>query len=517
MMRRWLAILLVPALLIVAGVVDSSTRGPRTAVPVTTMPTGVTGGAAKLAGLAMPTSTDEDVLGPVAAPPSALDSTWFCAGGSSNAGGDADVWVIIANGGDHAEPATLTLFTGDGHIAAITKKVPAHDVVSVQLATVLQAEAVAAKVEVTGGSISVTQSAGGPTGSTYQPCATGPSPAWYFPSGSTARGASEMLYLFNPFSDDATANVSLQTDAGLRQPPAFQGVVVKANSLQVLDVSSVENRRRQIAATVTVTSGRLVAADQQRFDGTGDAGPSGAPPKGLHVGPGVPRAVGAVIFPFAYKSPNYGETLFVYNPGSGDAEVTVSILLDDPEKNGTMPDQQLAVPGGSVATLALSSLQPLPAQVVHTIVVRSTNGVPVTADLWLENGSSSSESSLAISSGTPVLATSWFLQGLKLAQSVTYVEVFNPGTAPVTLHATLLAGKAAAPVAGLDGVVVPAGGRKRVELPEAGVGHAQVSILLRGDAPVAVAWDRTSSASLGSNLSVGVPLSSTISLLSGGG
>lgn len=510
MIRRWLVILLVPALLVAAGIIDSSTRGPRAAAPVTTFATGGSGGSS-FKTLSAPDITEADQLGPVAAPPDALDSTWFCAGGSSNQGGVADASVTIANGGTRDGRATLTVFSGDGKQAATTVSVAARSESVVPLSTVLRADTVAAKVDVTGGGIAVTQRVSSSLGSSTQPCATAPSNSWYFASGTTARGAAEELYLFNPFPDDATANITLQTDAGLRQPPAFQGVIVKAGSLQVLDVASVENRRGQIAATVNVTTGRIVAARQQRFDGTGDPGPSGSPPVGVDASPGTPRATGAVVFPFAYKGSTYGETLFVYNPGSAAASVAVSIALDDPQKNGTMPDQPLQLAPGAVATVDLSSLQPLPADVVHSIAVHSTNGVPVTAELW-EERSGSTGAGLAITAGAPVLATGWFLPGVVLAQSASFVDVFNPGAAPVILHATLLAGAAAGPVPHLDGATVPAGGRLRVALPEADLKQARASIVLQASVPVAVAWDSTSTGAHGSNLTVGVPLSGTTSL-----
>jgi hypothetical protein len=508
--RRWLAILLIPALLVVAGIVDHPDRGQRTAKPVSTATT-VRASSSSLAALGLPSAGEADGLGPVVAPPDALDATWFCAGGSSNPGGVADASVAIANGGDHAGPATLTVYTGDGHSAATTVQVAAHSEKTVALSTVVKAETVAATVDVTGGEVAVSQTVAGPDGSASHPCATAPSASWYFANGSTVRGADEKLYLFNPFDDDAAANVTLQTDAGLRQPPALQGLIVKARSLQVVDLASVENRRKQIAATVKVTSGRLVAARQQRFDGSGEDGPAGVPPRGIEASPGARRATGAVAFPFAYKTTGYGEVLFVYNPGSAAANVSVSIILDDPAQNGTMPDQPLQLAPGATASLDLTNLQPLPPRVLHSIVVHSS-GSPVVAELWQQR-SDAIGGGLAITTGSPVLATTWALPGLTVAQSSTFVDVVNPGGSPATLHASVLVGGASTPVQGLDGVTVPARGRLRVRLTEKALGGASVALWTTSSSPVAVGWDRTTSnGAFGINLSVGIPLSGTTSL-----
>jgi hypothetical protein len=148
---------------------------------------------------------------------------------------------------------------------------------------------------------------------------------------------------------------------------------------------------------------------------------------------------------------------------------------------------------------------------LHSIVVHSS-GSPVVAELWQQR-SDAIGGGLAITTGSPVLATTWALPGLTVAQSSTFVDVVNPGGSPATLHASVLVGGASTPVQGLDGVTVPARGRLRVRLTEKALGGASVALWTTSSSPVAVGWDRTTSnGAFGINLSVGIPLSGTTSL-----
>jgi hypothetical protein len=191
--------------------------------------------------------------------------------------------------------------------------------------------------------------------------------------------------------------------------------------------------------------------------------------------------------------------------------VSVSIILDDPAQNGTMPDQPLQLAPGATASLDLTNLQPLPARVLQSIVVRSS-GSPVVAELWQQRADPTG-GGLAITMGSPVLATTWALPGLTLAQSNIFIDVVNPGGSSAVLHASTLGGDAAVPVPGLDGVTLPAGGRLRVRLTQQALGAAHVSLWATASSPVVVGFDRTTAAgAFGTNLSVGIPLSGTTSL-----
>ena len=81
-------------------------------------------------------------------------------------------------------------------------------------------------------------------------CLSAASPEWHFAAASTRRDAQARLALLNPFSDDAVADIGFATDDGRREPVAYQGVVVPAGTLLILDLGSEVTRRPQVAFSV---------------------------------------------------------------------------------------------------------------------------------------------------------------------------------------------------------------------------------------------------------------------------
>ncbi len=64
-------------------------------------------------------------------------------------------------------------------------------------------------VEVTGSPTVVTHSIIGNGEAAIGPCARDAAPEWHFAAGTTVRGASLWLALFNPFADDAIVDIAL--------------------------------------------------------------------------------------------------------------------------------------------------------------------------------------------------------------------------------------------------------------------------------------------------------------------
>ena len=193
----------------------------------------------------------EDVSWPVAAPGSARSSAWFCTGATSGPGGVADGTVVIANAGDRALVATVTSIpvTGEGKVATLS--VPASGRAAQRLADLANAPFAAAIVELDGGEAVVELVATGPLGTSVTPCASSPSPTWYFAEGVTTRDALEVLTVLNPFPEDAVVDFSFTTEEGLVTPQALTGLSVRGRGLAAINVGEYVQRREAVSTKVS--------------------------------------------------------------------------------------------------------------------------------------------------------------------------------------------------------------------------------------------------------------------------
>lgn len=133
-------------------------------------------------------------------------------------------------------------------------------------------------------------------------CAWAASNRWYLPSGTTLRGATLHLALFNPFPDPTSVDISFATDEGPISPWALTGMAVPARSLRVVTVEN-PSRRAEVATTITTRTGRIVVERLQIYDGTGDS-VAGSGKRGLHRGSswsglhsGLGYCIDAVVLP----------------------------------------------------------------------------------------------------------------------------------------------------------------------------------------------------------------------------
>ena len=191
-------------------------------------------------------------LAPLAPAAGAASATWFCAGGTASPGSPADSVVDIVNEADEDAQGTVEIFPYPAKpelpSAIVPFAVGPRGRVAVRLQDAVPSNYAAALVEAQGGSVSVSlEVRGGSSGHDVAPCASRASSNWYFPWGQTIVGSTLRLSLFNPFPGDAVVDVTFETEDGFRSPESFQGVLVPAHRLVVLDVDAVVTRRQQVA------------------------------------------------------------------------------------------------------------------------------------------------------------------------------------------------------------------------------------------------------------------------------
>ena len=515
MTRRWPPLVLIAALVVGALVVG---RG------------GGTDGAAARA-------TDPTTLLPVGPPADALGSAWFCAGQSAGDDTIADGTVVVANLGDETARGTLEVVTGDDDRESQALEVAAHTTERVRLAEVVEADWVAARVELDRGDVVVEHEVVGPQGRDVAPCQTRSGDRWYFPAGGSTRDARLLLAVYNPSPDAAVVDMAFATEEGVREPTAFQGMPVAAGSLVVVDVAAVVTVREVISSTVTTRRGRVVVDRIQTYDGRGasaseeEAAEETYRRKGLTITPGVPQPRPAWSFPGGVRSAGVHERVVVYNPGDELAEVEIQVDLDQPERNGVLDPFPLTVAAGEFAVFDLDEADAVPDGVRHSLTVRSTNGVRVVAERSIDAAGDATYRGVATSTGSPVAARQWaFAAGRRpVEEESERVIVVNPGDRAVTVRVVAFGDGERAEVAVEGGTIrLEPGARREVVLDDV-LTDERTSIQIVASGPVVAerrliaqptaagdeeeeGGDAEEEPGVGASVALGIPFGSTIVL-----
>lgn len=452
---------------------------------------------------------------PTARPPSTLSSTWFCAGGTARDGGSADHVVLIANPTERDRAATVTVVTGEvapapvlppepvpGDTDAVTTTVPptttsstttvpkpppvakevavpAHSRVEVRLADITQAQLAGAIVEVDGGEVAVEHQVTGDLGRATAPCSTTASDSWSFPWGVTTRGQRELLVFMNPFPDDATVDISFATDEGVRDTARFQGFVVPGRSVVGAFIDQDITRRAQVSAQVQVRGGRIIVDRIQTFDGTDGR-------EGITLGLGVPAPATTWMFPIGETGDGILEEVVVFNPTEEVAELVVEVHLDKVGEQGPPEPFELTVPAGRYSLIDLSGEERVPIGVGHSLTVRSTNRVPITAERVTSASDDAPHTGITAVSGSPVTATTWYLVGGGPTDARDeYIVVMNPSDEEATYSLTGFAGGQTIAIQDQQDKVIPPGARAVIRLGDH-LERDELSITVTADTPVVV-------------------------------
>jgi hypothetical protein len=490
------------------------------------------GGAAVVAGVALPAS----------APPGTLSSTWYCAGGSATAGGVADHLLLIANPTDEDRTATITVLAGGfaapaiipgdaaaestttttaavtttteapAPVAPTIVDLPAQSRVDLALSSLVDAPLAGAIVEVDGGQVAVEhQITGADGGTATAPCSTTASTSWSFPWGVTARGARELLVFMNPFPDDASLDIAFATDEGARDTLRFRNFVVPGRSVvgAYVDDPGGAQRKEQVSAQVNVRSGRLVVDRIQIFGGDDDDDR-----EGITLGLGAPVPAETWTFPDGMLAEGIREQFVVFNPSDDVAEVEVEFRLEAPETNPAPEPFELTVLPGRFSILELpdplaapDDLPRLPMDVPHSAIVRSLNGVPITAErVVISSGSSTVGVGAAL--GSPVAAPTWYFAGggIVPGQRDVYLTLFNQSNDEIaTFSVIALADGQPLALPDLQNREISPGGRVAIRLSD----HTELerlALVVQADGPVVAERRFYRVNGRGISQSIGIPL-----------
>ena len=430
---------------------------------------------------------------PTAAPGSALSSTWYCPAGTAKGDGAANGTVVIANPSRSAVTAAVTVVPDAGQPATVSVPVGPRSRVSVRYIDVVQANFASALVELDGGEAVVEHAVAGPLGEDAAACASAPSPNWYFADGSTTKDATMLLSLFNPFPEDAIADMSFATEQGRAVPAALQGVVVPARSVVVKSVGDFVRRREMVAVTVAVRDGRLAVAKTQLHNGGGR--------KGMALVLGAPSLGENWEFPEGYATDGIVERFIVYNPTEREAQVDLALTLDE----GAAEPFALTVPPRGQVMVEANKESRIPKGVAHAATVTSANGVPVVAEQTFD-AITQARAGFANLLGARTSARRWVLAAGSASETLDeWVIVRNAGTRNATLSITALAQGQPLAIEGLQDVEIPAGRRAAYRIGDH-IRRPDLALLVTADVPVVVERAIYRVNGSGMTATIGIPL-----------
>ena len=308
--------------------------------------------------------------------PTGVVNTWFCPGGSRPAG-IAELTVQMVNRSD--EPRTVTVSVLPGGSAQ--QDPPTREMSIEPRGRVLlqpseaapDAEWVGVMVETTGADVVVEQILTAAEGVGRSPCLTRTADSWIVSNGATRSAVEKerfVVMLLNPFPDVAVVDIELVADVGR---DSIDGLVVPAQRVAAVDITSEVTVASTVAAFIDVVSGRVAASWIQVADGL-IAG------RGIRTAPAVPGGADLWHLPVAAVGPDRRDVVAVSNPSAADtAEVDVEILPEDPQFD--VGPIEITVRPGRTALIDLSQQGRLNGIGHFSLAVRSLTPVPVAASI----------------------------------------------------------------------------------------------------------------------------------------
>lgn len=214
------------------------------------------------------------------------------------------------------------------------------------------------------------------------PCEPYPQPVWHIAGFDTTLESAATLHLLNPFTVDAVVRVTFGTPDGESVLARTENVLVGAGQHRTLDVTDLEPEHPELAATVEVLAGRVMAqgemvwgttdqetgpeghallpaipgtepVDDADGSGPGDAGDAGDiadSPDGMEQAPGTSlmAATGARVTDDATS------WLVVYN--LTDRETSFELSVTDAREGSPRLMSETGVPAGGVVRVDLAEV-----------------------------------------------------------------------------------------------------------------------------------------------------------------
>jgi len=384
----------------------------------------------------------------------ARPSAWRCPGPLPVGAGKESSRVVIVNSAAYPVTVTVTVararmtvgaISATSSVTALRRKVFGDSQAVVELSRHGPAGFAAVSVESDRGGVGVSEAVEGGANATGKvllssPCTLGAAQNGYVPAGSTAGSSNVTLSLFDPLATEAVVDVSVSNGSGPSSPPAFQGLVVPASGLVVLDLRRWVFQVSSLAVDATAVSGSI---DVGALETTSEIVEVASASPGRHpvthanlvgtsllVGPN--KALRHWAFPALQSRIGVASMFSVYDP----ANTPVSVSVAPPGPAGKVAALTQAVPPGGIVNFA-TPIAPGTRLGAKSVVISAEGGAVVVARLTTRQRSRVLEE-LSSTSGTAGPQDKWLLPGAMVNRGVDdVVTLENPGGRTVSV--TLLA------------------------------------------------------------------------------
>ncbi|MFV0316664.1 MAG: DUF5719 family protein [Microthrixaceae bacterium] len=400
--------------------------------------------------------------------------SWYCAARDTGVEGDFRHTVFVTAVGEDAAKVRLDGFNDTENVGDAELTIEPTTTATVDVAESLGSAALSVMVE-SDRPVVVEHRISFAGGAEQVPCSTFSSDTWYFPVVVTTADATARLNLFNPFPGDASVDIEVAWETGVRQPTSMSGLVVPAGSTRTIDLHEGLERREQASFTVRTRSGGVVPELAQVFDGSN----KDLPVKGLRLVPGSRSAGLRWNFPGGFADPGARERLVVQNPNDVEVDVLAQLV---PFGGVDLAPEPFELSAASLrfASVDLEADSRVPAQGYHSLDVESEGDKAVIPARSLNITGEGDGGEVAplrtlvkggttASPGLSVAAKRWAAPGMQLGEgSDGAVFVYNPGeqSTRVTVSAWTASG-------GVEPVVI--------EVPPGDAGAVGLSALSESD------------------------------------
>jgi len=407
-------------------------------------------------------------------------NTWFCPGGS-DASGPARVGIEVINAGPSEAHLVITA------MGSSPETEPVVDTIDVAMGgrAVVSLESfvpsdpwAAAVLETTNPSVMVRQLFDGPDGTDRSPCLTRTAESWVVPDGATrieSEGERMLLLLFNPFPDDAVANIDFEADVGL---DSLEGVVAPARRVTVIDITDEVTVASRVSAMIDVISGRLAVSRIQTHQSDHA--------RGLSVETASPGGAAVVHLPNVALAEGRTDTIHITNPSFDEtAQVDVEIVSDT---NVLLDPIELTIRPRRTVDVVIPDEPRLAELESFSLVVRSLSGIPVAASLdSTTTPGGPMVVGAAASTGADISSTSWMVPIESSESATSDIVVVNPSSLAVArVTFSLLDGRGATVIS-----TVELGPGRRTSVKSTDFGDAQAVARISSTSPVVVGAELT--------------------------
>lgn len=164
--------------------------------------------------------------------------------------------------------------------------------------------------------------------------ATRAAATWYFPDGSVGDGVTERISVLNPSSDsEAVVTVSLPTKKDPLQPPALREVAIPPETVKSFTLDEiVRGKQSDVGGVGAVVRSSEPVVVERMMSYQDDGG-------GVTAEVGASKAYRGVVVVPPVTTDVVADDLYILNPGSSNARVSVSLHFGDGSRSpGAMQD-----------------------------------------------------------------------------------------------------------------------------------------------------------------------------------